>query len=137
HAAEAATPHGKLSFTETISVLNKPAKGIGIKETITFFSNRLPFAYEQPQGDVDPTSGVICMPGNFNLPKEPNDHLVRITNIANYDRWAAKRRGAGAPPAVLRAPCPQPRGEAPREHAAGAATPQDYSAAKQHWYAAS
>jgi phytoene dehydrogenase-like protein len=128
---------GKLSFTETISVLNKPATNIGIEETIVFFSNRTPFAYEQPNEDVDPTSGVICVPGNFNLPKEPNDHLVRITNIANYDRWAGKRRGAGDPPAELRAPCPQPRGEAPREHAAEAATPHDYNAAKQHWYAAS
>ncbi|MBE7492095.1 MAG: NAD(P)/FAD-dependent oxidoreductase [Planctomycetes bacterium] len=83
---------GKLSFTETISVLDKPARELGIEETIIFFSNRQRFAYEQPAQDVDTSSGVICMPGNFKLPEDPKDHLLRITNIANYDRWAAKAR---------------------------------------------
>jgi phytoene dehydrogenase-like protein len=137
-AEAAATPRGKLSFTETISVLDQPARQLGIDETIVFFSNTARFNYEQPQDDVDTSSGVICMPGNFNLPHEPKDHLVRITNIANYDRWVAKARDAGAPPAeVLRAPCPQSRGEAPRDPAAEAAATHDYHTAKQHWYARS
>jgi phytoene dehydrogenase-like protein len=100
---------GKLSFTETISVLDQPARQIGIDETIVFFSNTERFNYAQPADDVDTSSGVICMPGNFNLPSEPKDHLVRITNIANFDRWVAKDRSANA-------------------------SPSEYEAAKQHWY---
>lgn len=145
HAAEAAATQGKLSFTETISVLDKPARELGIEETIIFFSNSERFNYAQPADLCDTSSGVICMPGNFNLPQQPKDHLVRITNIANHDKWAALDRVAGASPAVvMRAPCPQSRGEAPRDHAAEAAAPlageapaSPYQAAKQHWYARS
>jgi len=84
---------GKLSFTETISVLDKPARELGIDETIIFFSNTERFNYAQPADLCDTSSGVICMPGNFDLPEPPNDHLVRITNIANFDRWNALERG--------------------------------------------
>ncbi|MBX3459396.1 MAG: NAD(P)/FAD-dependent oxidoreductase [Planctomycetes bacterium] len=125
---------GKLSFTETISVLDRPAKNLGIEETIIFFSNTERFQYAQPADDVDTSSGVICMPGNFKLPAEPNDHLVRITNIANYDRWAALGN-AGFQPASgagLR-PAPQALDETSAANAGG--TPAlPYYTAKQHWY---
>ena len=89
---------GKLSFTETINVLDKPARDLGIDETIIFFSNTERFNYAQPAGLCDTTSGVICMPGNFDLPEQPKDHLVRITNIANFDRWnALERDGEDSP----------------------------------------
>ena len=128
---------GKLSFTETISVLDQPAKQLGIEETIVFFSNTERFNYAQPAEDVDTSSGVICMPGNFDLPQAPNDHLVRITNIANYDRWAAKARDVGVPPAiVLRPGGPQSPGETPGD-GAGETPASLYRAAKQHWYARS
>jgi len=108
-------PTGRLSFTESISVLDCPAKQLGIEETIVFFSNRVPFEYACPETDVDVSSGVICMPGNFELTREPRDHLVRITNIANYNRWAGKRHAGDA-----------------------SVTPKDeYSQSKSHWYARS
>ncbi|MBK9975789.1 MAG: NAD(P)/FAD-dependent oxidoreductase [Planctomycetes bacterium] len=128
-------PVGKLSFTETISVLDKPARELGIEETIIFFSNRQRFAYEQPQDDVDTSSGVICMPGNFSLPQEPKDHLLRITNIANFDRWIAKARSAGSQPATGAGTLPAPAvGEAPTACAGEAPALRDYYAAKQRWY---
>ena len=137
NADRMSTPRGKLSFTETISVLDQPARQLGIDETIVFFSNTARFNYEQPQDDVDTSSGVICMPGNFNLPNEPKDHLVRITNIANYDRWAAKDRGVGFQPAsMLQASSLQPSGGTPDDHADRMSTPP-YQTAKQHWYARS
>ncbi|MCC7508767.1 MAG: NAD(P)/FAD-dependent oxidoreductase [Planctomycetes bacterium] len=125
---------GKLSFTETISVLDQPAKHVGIEETIVFFSNTARFNYAQPADDVDTSSGVICMPGNFDLPSTPRDHLVRITNIANYDRWAALG-SAGFQPASgagLR-PAPQAADETSAAHA-GATPALPYYTAKQHWY---
>ena len=82
---------GKLSFTETISVLDAPPK---TDATIIFFSNRDRFEYRCPEELCDVDSGVICMPQNFKLPK-PIDPLVRITNIANYAKWAALKRGEG------------------------------------------
>lgn len=82
---------GQLSFTETISVLDAPPK---TDATIIFFSNRDRFQYRCPEDLCDVDSGVICMPQNFRLPK-PIDSLVRITNIANYAKWAALKRGEG------------------------------------------
>jgi len=98
-------PVGQLSFTETISVLNEKGSGTilanGAKmepdptqATIIFFSNRDRFEYRCPDDFCDVDSGVICMPQNFNLPK-PIEPLVRITNIANFAKWAALKRGEG------------------------------------------
>jgi phytoene dehydrogenase-like protein len=124
---------GKLSFTESISVLDKPANELDINETIVFFSNRLPFAYEQPEDDVDTSSGVICMPGNFRLPQEPNDHLVRITNIANFNRWMALG-SAGFQPASGVGILPTPAVDKMSTANAGETPALPYYTAKQHWY---
>jgi phytoene dehydrogenase-like protein len=118
---------GKLSFTESISVLNSAAGDGGdtaarmaaLQPTIIFFSNRDRFEYRRPDELCDVDSGVICMPQNFKLPK-PIDPLVRITNIANYAKWMELTRGTGAHARV-------DMGEGAH------ATPQ-YKAAKQHWY---
>ncbi len=93
---EAEAPVGRLSFTETINVLDKPARDIGIDETIVFFNNGERFNYARPDDFCDTSSGVICMPANFDLPEAPADHLVRITNIANFDKWNALERDADA-----------------------------------------
>ena len=132
-AGTAALP-GKLSFTETISVLDKPARELGIEETIIFFSNTERFNYAQPAELCDTSSGVICMPGNFNLPQQPKDHLVRITNIANFDRWVALGSAdfQSAPGAGLR---PAPESVDQRSTAqAGEAPALPYYTAKQRWY---
>lgn len=134
HAAEAAATQGKLSFTETISVLDKPARELGIEETIIFFSNSKRFNYARPEELCDTSSGVICMPGNFNLPQQPKDHLVRITNIANYDRWATLGNAdfQSAPGAGLR---PAPQAVDGTSTANAGETPAlPYYTAKQRWY---
>jgi len=133
NAAGTAALPGKLSFTETISVLDKPARELGIEETIIFFSNRARFSYEQPADDVDTSSGVICMPGNFQLPQEPKDHLLRITNIANYDRWAALGSAGLRPAIAVDVPftAGADRMSAPE---AGQRPALPYYTAKQRWY---
>lgn len=142
---------GKLSFTETINVLDRPAREIGIDATIIFFNNTERFNYAQPTELCDTSSGVICIPGNFKLPDEPNDHLVRITNIANFDKWDALDRGVDFQSApVQRASSPQTSGKMPDDHAdiAGNAmhcpgniafgdSTSHYHAAKREWYSRS
>ncbi|MCB9894165.1 MAG: NAD(P)/FAD-dependent oxidoreductase [Planctomycetes bacterium] len=124
-AGQRPAPQGKLSFTETINVLDKPAREIGIDETIIFFSNTERFNYAKPDALCDTSSGVICMPGNFDLPEPPNDHLVRITNIANFDRWNELKRNSGADIPV--------RAEA--DARTGMSAPPDaYNTAKREWY---
>ncbi len=80
---------GRLAFTETISLFkNQPSSFGWGDDTIVFFNSRERFAYREAVDPVDLTSGVICIPNNFdyeegNLP----EGIVRVTCLANYDTW--------------------------------------------------
>ena len=105
-ADAAADNIGRLSFTETITVLDKQPREFGWDDTIIFFNTRERFHYGRCEDDlVDPTSGVICFPNNYDYgDRELDEGFLRITAMASHDRWCA-----------LEEP--------------------DYLAAKEHWYA--
>lgn len=91
-APEAASPIGRLSFVETITILDKQPKALGWgDDTIIFFNDSEKFSYEQPTDQVDPRSGVICIPNNFDFGAEGelSEGIFRCTCLANYDQWAA------------------------------------------------
>ena len=79
---------GRLSFIETISVLDRDPKKLGHKKTIVFFNDSDRFSYEKPDEPVDLRSGVICSPNNFDYDQPLGDGMIRITALANFDRWA-------------------------------------------------
>jgi phytoene dehydrogenase-like protein len=80
---------GRLSFVETISVLDVQPAEIGWDETIVFFNDSSRFHYEVPQQLVDPRSGVICFPNNFHYDGDAlPEGLFRVTCLANYQEWA-------------------------------------------------
>lgn len=79
---------GRLSFIETISVIDREPKKLGHKKTIVFFNDSDRFAYEKPDEAVDLRSGVICSPNNFEYDRPLGEGMIRITALANYDRWA-------------------------------------------------
>jgi phytoene dehydrogenase-like protein len=102
-----ATLPGRLSFVETISILNRqPAEFGWGADTIVFFNDSARFEYARPEAPVDPRSGVICIPNNFDYSEGRRlaEGIVRVTCLANFDRWAG---------------LPEP----------------DYRAAKQDWFA--
>lgn len=79
---------GRLSFVETISVLDVPPKDLGWKETIIFFNDSAKFNYEVPSDLIDTRSGVICFPNNFQYGDEDlPDGFLRVTCLANFKRW--------------------------------------------------
>ncbi|HUT93758.1 MAG TPA: NAD(P)/FAD-dependent oxidoreductase [Thermoguttaceae bacterium] len=80
---------GQLSFVESISFLDAPPQELGLDRTIVFFNDSDEFHYEKPDGLVDLRSGVICSPNNFRYREPLGEGIVRITALANYDRWAA------------------------------------------------
>ncbi len=89
--ADTAVKAGRLSFVETITVLNRQPAELGWgDDTIIFFNDSERFTYARPEGQVDPRSGVICLPNNFAYPNGANlpEGLFRCTCMANYDRWA-------------------------------------------------
>ncbi len=99
---------GRLSFVETITILDRPPAELGWgSDTIVFFNDRPRFEYARPDGPVDPRSGVICLPNNFDYGPDAQlaEGIFRCTCLANYERWAH---------------LPEP----------------EYRAAKQHWYEA-
>ena len=80
---------GRMSFIEIIHVLDKPMKALGHDATIIFYNTGKEFHYEVPADLVDPRSGVICCPDNFLFDKPPAKPMLRLTCLANFDRWAA------------------------------------------------
>jgi phytoene dehydrogenase-like protein len=91
-SAAHAAPHpvGRLSYCETITVLDRPPAALGWgDDTIIFFNDSPRFAYEQSRGPVDPRSGVICLPNNFAFPEGQDlpEGLFRCTCLANYAYW--------------------------------------------------
>ncbi len=89
---ERSLPVGRLSFVETISVLDRQPAELGWgDDTIVFFNDSARFDYVQPETQVDVRSGVICIPNNFDFGagRMLPEGVFRVTCLANYDRWAA------------------------------------------------
>lgn len=98
---------GRLSFTETITVFDEQPRLLGWEDTIIFFNDSERFEYRSPENSlVDPRSGVICFPNNYQYGdgRELSEGWLRVTALANYERWRALSR-------------------------------DDYDAAKAFWYA--
>ena len=83
---------GKLSFIESISVLDQQPSQLGFEETIVFFNDSPKFHWQAPSDALcDTRTGVICSPNNYLYPRELGnleDGLIRLTTIANFDRWS-------------------------------------------------
>lgn len=97
---------GQLSFTETITVLDKQPTDFGWEDTIIFFNTAERFRYARVEDElVDPSSGVICFPNNYQYGEERrlDEGFLRVTAMANHDKWCALNE-------------------------------DDYQAQKSHWY---
>jgi len=82
---------GRLSFVETITILDRQPAALGWgSDTIVFFNDSAKFDYACPDAQVDPRSGVICIPNNFNYGPDLQlaEGIFRCTCLANYERWA-------------------------------------------------
>jgi phytoene dehydrogenase-like protein len=90
---EGAPPEGRISFVESSAVLNRLPQELGHDRSIVFFNDAPAFEYRVPRELVDVRSGVICSPNNFVYDPDdgrpPLEGLVRISALANFDRWAA------------------------------------------------
>ena len=80
---------GQLSFVESVSVLDAQPRDLGCDRTIVFFNDSPRFHWQKPDDLVDVRSGVICCPNNFDYPEPLDEGVVRVTALANYDRWRA------------------------------------------------
>lgn len=80
---------GRLSFVESISILDAQPRALGCDKTIIFFNDSEKFCYEKPDELIDVRSGVICSPNNFSYSEPLHEGMMRICMMANFDHWAA------------------------------------------------
>ncbi len=78
---------GRISFVESIAILDVPPAKLGHESTIVFFNDAEEFVYAIPDGPVDATSGVLCCPDNYEGHEDTGEGTVRLTSLANPDRW--------------------------------------------------
>lgn len=82
---------GKMTFTESIMLLDKKPKEMGCDATIIFYNNRPKYLYRKPNEIYDGQSAVVCFPNNFKH-DDYEDGWIRITNMANYELWKELER---------------------------------------------
>lgn len=87
--AHDACQSGQLSFVESISVLDCQPRTLGYDRTAIFFNDSNTFHWQKPDELVDVRSGVICSPNNFAYEAPPDEGMMRVTMLANFDRWQA------------------------------------------------
>lgn len=82
---------GRLTFIESISILDKQPKDVGFSETIIFYNDSPKFHWHCPSPEIcDVRTGVICSPNNYMYASELGnleDGVIRITSIADFDSW--------------------------------------------------
>lgn len=79
---------GEITCIESILVLDRPARELGFGATVVFYNNRHSFRYAPPEDDlIDAESGVICCPNNYEFTSPLPNHILRVTNLANYPLW--------------------------------------------------
>jgi phytoene dehydrogenase-like protein len=93
HPSEEKEPEvGRMSFMESLFVIDKQPADIGYDKSIVFFSTEPSFKYKVPDELTNVTSGVLCVPNNFNYPEPSKEGMIRLTNQANYALWDALPR---------------------------------------------
>ncbi len=83
---------GQLSFVESIAVLDRQPQELGCNNTIVFYNDSEIFHWEKPDALCDVRTGVVCSPNNYaytDAEGQLADGFMRITSLANFDRWQA------------------------------------------------
>jgi phytoene dehydrogenase-like protein len=95
-------PAGNMTFIESICTLDCQPRELGFDDTIVFYNGSPQLNYARPDDFADVTSGIICSPNNYLYghcqtngdaviakAPEPAEGTIRLTALANYDRWSA------------------------------------------------
>ncbi|MDO8630924.1 MAG: NAD(P)/FAD-dependent oxidoreductase [Phycisphaerales bacterium] len=78
---------GRISFVESISVLDQPPAKLGHEATIVFYNDHETFTYARPVEPVDLRSGIVCCPNNYEGHDDLTEGVFRLTWLANYEPW--------------------------------------------------
>ncbi len=82
-------PVGTMTFMESIMCLDRHPRELGLDQTIVFYNDSDRFDYRPADDYADLRSGVVCVPNNYHHDQPLEEGLLRVTSIANHDKWAA------------------------------------------------
>ncbi len=85
--SNASADSGRISFVESIAVLDQPPAELGHDATIVFYNDRNEFDYRRPDEPVDHRSGIVCCPNNFEGHEDVAEGVFRLTWLANFEPW--------------------------------------------------
>jgi phytoene dehydrogenase-like protein len=80
---------GRITFVESIWVLDRPAHALGHRTATGFFSRLPRVRYRRPEELIDAETGVLSSPDNFVAEKPATEGMLRISVLANHARWKA------------------------------------------------
>ena len=78
---------GRISFVESLWVLDRAPAELGHRAATSFFSNEERAWYRRPADLVEVKSGVVSSPNNFRASEPLSEGLLRISVLANHERW--------------------------------------------------
>lgn len=84
----AAAEVGRLTFLESISVLDRTPADLGYGAAVAFFATERDFRYREPATPVDLSCGVLSAPNNFASATPMPEGLMRVTIMANHAHWS-------------------------------------------------
>ena len=76
---------GRLSFVESIAILDALPQYVGHDATIVFFNDGDRFHYAPSEDLVDLRSGVVCCPSNYQDHDDMSEGVFRVTWLSNPD----------------------------------------------------
>ena len=83
---------GQVSFMESLFIVDREPQELGYDRSIVFFSTKQKFDYKVPEDLIDISSGVLCCSNNFKYPKPLKEGLIRLTNLASFEKWDSLAR---------------------------------------------
>src|SRR5690554_2588820 len=85
---------GKMTFMESIALLDRKPAAEDFDATIVFYNNSEKYHYEQASSFFDARSAVICCPDNYELDNREGLGQLRVTFMANYENFKGLERQA-------------------------------------------
>lgn len=80
---------GRLSFMESIIVTKDKAFLDDFDPTIVFYNESDEYLYEKAKDYFDQRSAVFCLPDNYHRDQKDGLGCIRVTYMANFDKWNA------------------------------------------------
>jgi phytoene dehydrogenase-like protein len=78
---------GNMSFMESIIITDKKIKTSDFDSTIVFYNDSSKYHYKKSDGLFDSRSAVFCCPDNYELDNREGEGTLRVTFMANYEKW--------------------------------------------------